>query len=383
MALVMVITCLPVAARAQAPSRAHEVDVDWSAESPEIDAEDALRRFRVGPNDTVTIRVRNFNFLSYRLEVNTTTRVDAAYKTLSQLWERIFPVLGLLAKVPVAGGFEEPMFFWKVAIDELKKALEEFDKEAYLRPRAFAPRSAELDAIRGAMSGLPDRLATMRDWREKTRALVVTADQGAQFAVIDALHKELEAAAAVFLSTAHMIVNGQSTFVSTHEVGTVVMVSLRQVREADAATVQAASVDFMVLNPRRLLYHIGYEAAMIDDFTFKQVVSVSGADFYLLDSTSTSAMGLSAYMSAELKAWGPNQRYALLGTLGTTLEEPGKTVTVGASLRIFARLIATVGFHATNVEEGADPVGDSPNVFSRVVSSVKAGPVFAVSVKVY
>jgi hypothetical protein len=386
------VALLPSPSRAERPSRVLEVEVDWSAANPEIDAEDALRRFRVGPQDTVTIRVRHFNFFSYRLEINTATRVDAAYTALSGIWERIIAAAALVpgVRLPVAGGFDEQLFFWKQSIDAVKDALAVFDDARYRRPKSFGPRSAELDALREASStvpsserSVPNLVRRMQGLRDKARSAIDTPEDQARFAAYDALHKEVEAAAGSFLDVVALIVNGKTTFVTTHEVGTVVTVTLRQISKEDESTLQTAAIDFHVLSPRRLLYHIGYEAARLKTFKFKEVANLTGADLYNLDSTSTSAVGLSAFMSAELKSWGPNQRYGLLATIGTGLQEPSKRFTAGVSLRTFARFVTTVGVHVQNVEKGADQVDDGGNTFRRLVSSAKLAPVIGFSVKVY
>ncbi|MFN8059531.1 MAG: hypothetical protein U0Q12_10220 [Vicinamibacterales bacterium] len=362
--------------------RSIEVDVDWSSSAPQVETEDALRRLNPRANDAVNFRVRYFNYLQYNLRIEVSTRQDPVYTALERTWSTVFTGLDLVkVLVPTAGDeFEQAAFRWREALRVIEEQLKRFrtDKR-FVESPAFGPRSKELDelsiAARDIAVALSEQLPRLR---EETRAVVKGADQAARFMTLEALHKEVEAAGQNFTDSVDKIMSGTLHFIATKSAGTIVTATLRAERKGSAEAGKTVSIEYLVRSARNLVYHVGYQGNTLDKLEFDRVVSLSGENLYALDNKQSSTLDLIGFMSAELRAWGPNGRYAVSATIGTPFRSPLEAVTIGASLRVFARLMFTGGTTLSSAKTGEGQVSGT-SLFRNIKSGVKLAPAVAVS----
>jgi hypothetical protein len=379
------------------------VIVDWRIASQQ-DLNEALSRFRFTPKKPLKIHTSNVNRLLYT--VTWTSAVEPpnkAFETISGLFDKIFPLLGLIPGLPgpaPAVATPPPLDAWVVPLEFADLCLTRtvaantslvLDSD----PADPTRNRRRLDYVFRVLTAALPKL-------EERRLTFLKSGSGSQhydtYWKVAQRHSDFVRRATEFLPLAKESVTGTETTIAVKQRNATVNITGQAAKRSGEIVGPSATARYFVATERPLIYHIGYAQGRIRDFDFETVRTAAGQDLFSWikpedKATVEEADGASieplAFMSLELRNWGPNARYGLALTIGTGLNTPGESLYYGGTFRIFSRVLISGGLVTARATRGEGPVtepvagGGVRDLFGSLATKASTDPFWSVSFKVY
>jgi hypothetical protein len=388
------------------------LEVDWNIATKQQLTE-TLARFRFTEKTPLKVHTTNLNFLQYSVKWSQTVeRQDKAFESVSNLFEKVFPVFGFLGvdrAIPEQTPDEKVLAAWVIPLERASLCLATtvaaytsivVDKQGtrYRRslydvhelltqtmPELAKRRLAFLTVAGTKMNSADEPDSTLMDtyWKVSER------------------HADLERRVTEFLPLAEATFNGVVVTVGSAKRNSFVDVTGQATKRSSGEPVgEALTPRYFVAWSRPLLYHVGYGYGRLRHIDFEQVRALSGQDVFTATTPSDDAAAGSqaddepgpeavVFMTLELLSRGPNARYGVGFTLGTGLESPGDSLYGGGTFRVFSRVLITGGLVWARATRGEKPLIDSivsgePRVaYAELTTNSDAKPFFSLSFKVY
>jgi hypothetical protein len=318
--------------------------------------EDKIRRINVCDNRIVSIRVVQFNFLSYSLKYDVQTKTSDSFNLLTLLWRQILGGVGggLAAQPPDLSTFEGVMEVWNRLIrqsdSELQRFLDGFTANVVLVEKDVESAKSAIELLGSK------RVEALDDLQSKALALA-KADQFAAYDKTLVEHKKIALRLQSFQTLANKCVNGDRYTVGSYKAGTAVTVTLTPTALSGGDAGSTVSFGYLVRSQLPVLVHVGYSSSSLKNITFQQVTSLAQQSLYQLETSKNPAPDLMLGMTLELKSFGANDNFAIGPTIQTSILHPAERLDFGFSLRVI-RLVLTVAWSGRNTVQGQGSVSD-------------------------
>jgi hypothetical protein len=382
------------------------VIVDWRIVTQQ-NLSDSLSRFRFTPKKPLKIHTANVNRLLYTVAwTSTVDPPNKAFETITGLWEKIFPLLGILGAGgppppgPAGTAPPSPLQNWVLPLEYA---------DLCLGATLSANTSLVLDSDTADPTKNRRRLdyvarvltASLPKLEDRRLAFLQTAKAPQDFDVywkVAQRHNDLVRRVTEFVPLANESVKGTETTVNVKQRNAVVNLSGQAARRSGEVVGPAVASHYFVAAERPLTYHVGYAQGRIRDFDFEKVRAASGQDLFSWirpegKATAEDADGATieplAFMSWEFRNWGPNDRYGAALTIGTGLNTPGESLYYGGSIRIFSRVLISGGLVTARATRGESPSseplpdGSVRDLFGSLGNKASTDPFWSISFKVH
>lgn len=326
----------------------------------------ATSRRGIAPGTVIEVTIKRFNFLKYDTRLETESKPIEAYALLNTLWTQILGLGGLLeAAAPGSAEPEEPedkflqaLLEWEAAISALNAKVEE-QLSLYQDSQLTADQVIAIGTV--ATSDVP-RLRTAISTAE-TQVLQEAKKAGAlaadvKFRLIQEFRgkqAEVLVRADAFQQRANRTVRGGKRLLRGTSTGDVVTATLTAVERNDATEDQVYTIRYFVSSPLRVVFHGGYGRANLRDLEFERVRTADGLDAFDLVGEDADLEKFMALLSVPLLSFDHEDRFGLLATLGTGVEDPGEALFAGLSVKVFRRFLLSYGQLSADEVEGVDP----------------------------
>ena len=336
---------------------------------------------RVTAKDWVAIRVDNFNFLNYNIRFSVEEAVLESYQQVDRLWTSLF---GAVPEGGTDGVLEKLMVFLSTM-----KAIEDHMSTVRGELRDTSISSDQKERIVNPAGVKLNELLVQVEQERRSADDVVTSEDNAQWAalflelgdVYDTVRNE----AAVFLEAVKLINDGYMKMLGVKEPGTRVTVTMVAVNFQDTEVGPARVVEYFVHGNRLVVAHAGY---LLSDFGNVKpgTFGAEETDLFDLQASEEQTESIALFASVPMVAWGEDERFGVLGTIGAGVRDPGQTVLLGVSIRwdrvffSYGRLVGSVEKARMNGDAVGSDVGDSEDVVANgIVRERDRGQFFAVS----
>jgi hypothetical protein len=384
-AAIVLLSLIAVPATANAESK--QIVISWS---DRIDAEtlkDSIERLRINGDDSVTLKVTQFNFLHYSLKLTIEERTIESYVLLDRLWSQIFKLASPFEADAVASPFDTAIVTWRRALAARDDALEQFIKP-FAKTVALTPEQSEAIGRQKATLGT-DAIDALESLRRQSLDLAATSEQFDLYERIATQHKAVIGRLSAFVAGADLVVNGQSFPLGKKKAGTVVSFTFTPLDAKDARAAAPFQSSYFVRSTMPLMLHVGYAASRLKDVEFENVRSASGSDLFLSTKDDPTTQSLATFMSYEFWRWGPTNDVGLSATLGTSFQKPGQNIFIGGGVR-WSRFVLSLGTQGSGViaatgsvlETVAGAAGQR-ELFTTVTTKQQWARFVAVSVRVF
>jgi hypothetical protein len=373
-------------APATAAAEHKQILIAWSSSIDTTTLEDSIRRLRINGDDSVSVRVTQFNFLHYSLELTIEERTIESYVLLERLWS---PIFKLAAPFEAAGvpPFETAIVTWRRALAGSDSKLAEFMK-TYAGSVALTPAQCETIGQNQASLGSAP-MESLEGLRREALDLAETSGQLDLYERVLAQHNAVMARLAAFVAAADLVVNGKTFPIGKKKAGTVVSLTLAPVDARDARAAEPLETSYFVRSTWPLMLHVGYAASRLKDLEFDRVRSTSGSDLFLSTKDDQSRQSLATFMSYEFWRWGPTNDLGLSATLGTSFQEPAANLFVGGGFRAH-RFVLTLGTSGSGVKtaegrvlDGVAGAAGQRELYAAVTTKQRWATFAAVSIRVF
>ena len=380
---------------ASATSRHHTIDLDWHSKDATT-TNDTLRRLSIREQDVVFFRVRHLNFLKFRLELETQSTPVASYQRLDTIWSALLGLLSPLGATtsPQPTAFENRYSAWFREIEQAQSQMRAFSIEPRFQARSFditsdEGKTAEAD-IAAFSSRIPAVLGALGRARASALQTASSRDELAAYTALGQIHDDLLGKLVAFQAYSQIVASGWVVAVPHEKTGNMVTVTFHVTDLASNTRVDSFQLKYFIRSDRPLVFHTGYAVSTLGKVSFEKVQGLAGQDLFVQVSGPSASSDLTAFLSLQLKTFGPNDRFGLLATFGVPVSDPSSSVIAGGSFRVFSRLLFSAGVLARRSTEGRDagiePIegtNASRTVFGSLTHSVSVAPSFAVSFRVY
>ena len=382
------------------------VQVDWNIAHKQ-QLEKTIAMFRVTEKDPLRIHTSNVNRLRYT--VNWTTEVETrsqAFESISLLFDSVYPVASLVGSAIQFLGDSDPSYDWVRQLEYAHRCLAETltALSGIVIDEDGNRNRLRLHQVEETLTHAMPELAALRT-AAFSQALARNRQSGLRVSPLESYwriarwHTDLEQRMVEFLPRARISVNGVSTVLDPHKRNSLVRLTGQAANLAGEPVGEAVSTRYFVATARPLIYHLGYSYGRPKDLDFTEVRAASGQDLFAATkttesaeaagTTSTPGSDVVAFMSLEVLRGGPNDRYGFSVTTGTGLESPGHSIYYGATLRVFSRVLLTVGGVTATAIRGEGEVVDATSdlwnrsLFSAIKDTTSTERFWAVSFRVY
>jgi hypothetical protein len=337
----------------------------------------------------VVVHVTNFNFLRYSIRFSVEEDTVEAYRYLDKLWMQLFSLGGMVAAGPGGTPFENTIFDWRVAMRSADQELSAF-VDSVTGIGLSDDMLKRVDARRKSL-GI-DRIRQLDSIRSAAFELVEASKKPTEldtYERIEANHVRVMERLTAFVSAATQTVEGSRRTIKPTASGTVVTVTMAA-RDQNSADVGAPlSIEYFVQSKLPVQFHAGLGYTAVRNIEFEKVRALSGQDLFAQVRDASGDAGTVVFLSYPLTSWGAQGEHAPMLSIGTQLTAPGKSVSLGGSLRLFSRIYLTGGVASDVVAEGGnkilDRLGDeldTRELFDVVTKRRKWGPFGAISFSV-
>lgn len=378
------------------------LQVDWNI-APAMEIEDTLKLFRFDEKHPLRIHTTNVNLLRYKVKwTQVVQERPAAFERVTSLLESVSPILSL-----VSGGVgfsalgfaqDSPYVRWFRGIEYANGCLTEITARLsdVVLDRQGVENRQRLFEAHYVLSHAVSELLSRRKAYLDTEDLNIE-----QYTKLNQRHDDFVKRATEFLPLARNSIEGETTVMPQEKRNSVVLLTGQATKSDGEQVGQAVTARYFVAWSRPVLYHVGYGYGRLKDFDFKQVRTLAGQDLFAAtkpvdaeqagdltdDAGEPEAV---AFLTWELYKAGPNDRFGFGATAGAGLQAPGESIYLGGTVRIFSRLLLTVGGVAAKASRGEGVVIDtttSPDstrtLFSELRERTDWNPFWSVSFRVY
>ena len=318
------------------------------------------RAITIPADSSVSLHVTNFNFMHFSLRYTVEEEVIESYQALEKLWSQIFRLQeisgGISGVQPSPDPFEQKVVEWRQKQEDAQQRvatyLEEYSTLVGLPDSAITRMK---DVLLPAVTTDKQDLEALR---YATRQLAATNSQFDTYVNVKRLHEDTLSILNSFIERGVLTVNGEIHPIGTKKSGTSVTLRIQPVqRDNDTMLAsQPFSASYFVRSKYPVLFHVGYSYSTIDDVEFEKVRALNDQDLFAMVTNSSDTEEATTLLSYELLSWGENSRFGVLATLGTGLSEPGETLYVGSSFKIYDRAFISVGALSAEKAEAGDRV---------------------------
>lgn len=370
---------------------AQPIAIVWSADMAAVEEAlaDEVDRMGISTDTSVTLHVQRFNFLHYTIKYVVKEEVTESYALLDGLWKQILGLRVLPAESQAkATAFDTQLLIWRRQLERADGAL---TKKLQQYAGNIALSETEVKDVGEALTyvGL-EPMGVIESDRQKTLDAAVTSDDLVAFERVDIRHRVVADRLASFVTGARLVKDGQHRVIGQKAAGSRVTISLTPEDRNQAPAGEPLTVSYFVRSTRPLVFHLGYTHGRLKDFEFEKVRALVDKDLFSLVKKNEGIDDMTGFLSYELKKWGAEGQYGLLGTLGTGMRAPGSRLYVGAGLRLMDRIVLGVGGVSGTVAEGAEKVVESlgerlgaRELFATISRRRDWAPFFGFSLRVY
>jgi hypothetical protein len=217
--------------------------------------------------------------------------------------------------------------------------------------------------------------------------LLSTGDFGEVYEKAKALYAGVRERADLFAVLATRSLGSETRKVGKRDAGVRVTIHLAAVDPAGRSAI--GDVSYFVETTLPLVVHGGMAFSRLNDVTFEKVKRASAfseEDLFQKTGDDANSRNVSLYMGwrvTNLDGRQPNtSRFALLVSLGTDVDAPGKKIYVGPTLLLFNRFAVTYGA-ALGKEKDGEQVTLEPDVFRIIKAKPSSAQFFSITTKVF
>jgi hypothetical protein len=354
----------------QFDAQAREIVIDWNAAAECLAKKGVFQgrisTARIDEGMSIAVRSTHFNFVNYTLRYEVEETVVESYVLLAKLWEQILGLgdLSVLAADirtrATPPPFQTALLRWINAIVAAERAVEgprnQFTGNVHLSDGQLEIVAKQLEAATTARDGLLkayNELPQFDDFQDYER-----------YGKVRPVHEAVLGRVGAYLDLASLTLRGQLKNIGKKKGGTFVTVTITPaVREGSDGS-PVLITEYFSHSRFPLTFHAGYVGSALDDFDFEQVRALGGRDLFAAVKTNTNIQSVAAFLSYELRSWRQGS-VGVLATIGTDFSKPGERLYLGGSVRMFRRVMLSVGGASAEVKEGVSPVfeqvGDALN----------------------
>lgn len=322
---------------------------------------------------TIHVTIKQFNFLKYEIKMEQEVKSLDAYQQLNTLWTQILGLGGVVGMSSRVGEekdlFLEHFLLWETEVALVNRLVD----EALEKHESSKLSVQDVADIRSASTNLGGRLGNLEALeREAVRLAVLRTfqdDHGNDIVVSDISpdvrlqlvrdlrdkQEEVVARVDAFQARARRVELGGKKVLKGTKAGSLVKVIFTAVERNEATEDQVVTVRYFVASSLPVVFHGGYGEGDLSDFEFEKVRTADGLDAFDLVKDDSSREEFMVFLSIDLITLDERDRFGLLATLGTGLEDPGDTLFAGVSLKLFERFFLSYGQMSAEVAEGVDP----------------------------
>lgn len=374
------------------------LQVDWNI-APAMNIEQTLALHRFDEKHPLRIHTSNVNLL--RFKVKWTQEVVErlqGFETVTGLLGSVSPILSIAGSILNPNALtRDELNIYLMGIELANACLADITgrlTDVVIDRQGTQNRQRLFEAHHVLSEALPKLL-------ERRYAYLKTGPTIENYSKVAQRHDDLLTRVTEFLPVARNSIDGETTVMKQEQRNSVVLLT-GQATKSDGTTVgQAVTARYFVAWSKPVIYHLGYGNGRLKDFDFKQVRTLSGQDLFAAtkpvdataaaDTSDNSAEAEAiAFLTWELKRWGPNDRFGAGFTVGTGMESVAGSIYLGGTVRIFSRLLVTGGIVAARATRGEGAVVDtttSPGatrtLFAELKERTDRNPFWSVSFKVY
>lgn len=348
------------------------LEISWDVATSSAACRDSVREFAEGltvPKGTpVFYRLNNFNYLFFSPRA-TVTSTTLPVDDLDDIFELLRQAGISFDEDDPEPGFFSELADWYDLMDEaeaiVRASLPNLRKQTWVDDAAKAKIAQLAVEVEGLLARLDDQAEVVRREFDSLSAEVQAQAFSAFIAARDrnratvvSLHSIVRAASLVESPPRHRIQDPDFD-----KGNRIVAVSLQAHQRSDQAAVEGlrGSLDFryFVQSEFNLMFHVGFAASSVDDFEVETVRSLAGIDLFNLTENDEELDDAVVFLSSQVKGWGKQERFGLLFSLGTGLEDAGENLYLGASLKLWRRYFITAGVMSSESAMGVDPVTET------------------------
>jgi demethoxyubiquinone hydroxylase (CLK1/Coq7/Cat5 family) len=376
--------------------------------------------------DRVEVEVQHLNYFRYTLSFDVQEQKSEAYQYLTKLWTSVLGVgfgslIGSLAPegAPADARAQAEQAFVK-HLRELLRYIEALDTKVTRAIAVHRKPGLETKELALLRQNLDNDDGCSEDWKEgqedsllacsvRTLSKRATAkfnelergvhtdtDQfsmslspkyGEMYRVAKQSYVSVSARSDQFDALAVKSLGSEKRLVGKREAGTRVTIHLAAVDAAGRSAI--GDVSYFVETTLPLVVHGGMSYSRLNDVTFEKVkraAQFSEEDLFQKTGAEANSRNFSLFMGwrvANLDGRQPNtSRFALLVSLGTDIDAPGKTIYLGPTLLIFNRVAVSYGA-AFGKEKDGEQVTLEPDVFRIIKARPSSAQFFSISTRVF
>lgn len=339
------------------------LDVDWAHRDVKS-LNDSLKEYRLVEGDTLAVRVKHLNFLKYTISLKADSVAVESYRQGNTIWSAVFglvSVFGAAADTPTGAEspFRKAYREWYTRVEAGQALLMSFTTNTVFAKEAFDRADpGDLDAekrIIDAANSIPHEAKLLAQARTEALKAASSREDFQDYDKLAQIHDALLLKLGDFQSRAQLVRDGQVLSVSPQKTGHMVTLTLTSRDRVTANDSNTLAVTYFVRSIHPLVFHTGYAVSRLSKLSFEKVRGLAGQDLFTVVSDTSASSDLVSYLSYELWNGGPNGRYGALATIGVPVTAPTSGVIAGGSIRVFSRLLFSVGIFIAKLEKGVDP----------------------------
>ena len=330
--------------------------LDWASTS----SEKTIVWNDIKEDMNVVVKVINFNFIYYDLDVDISTETIVAYQVLNDVWKQMLslPSVALIAELrgitktrEMKAYFLQILEEWREKLEVEQKALEEAVGSVPSTSTAFNSTQTIEDYLKRLEGNtLFDELEEIRYKAWEATLDFESVDEAYKAHLLYdrylEFHQKLIKKIRAFAHAADLCINGKTFSVGKNKGGTLVNITLQaKAAKPGKRGKDEREIQYFVHSNLPLIFHVGMTVSVLEKLEFEKVEQfineVMYGDYYQLVEEGNTDFDLSAFLSYEFYE-SDDLRWGASVTFGTDLKDPGENFYFGLSGR-FRKVLITGG----------------------------------------